>query len=183
MRYYVTIGKGEDAQRRCVRFETTADGRCIAHVSQFEEGDEHESRTFEVDGRRLAGGAALHLIVDGGSHDFSLEKNSDGRELVWRGERLAIDVVDERELLARRVSGPSQGGPRDVRASMPGIVVSVDVSVGDEVTEGQTLLIVEAMKMQNPITADGNGTVEAIHVAAGQAVAAGDTLLRLDAPL
>ncbi|MCB9919814.1 MAG: acetyl-CoA carboxylase biotin carboxyl carrier protein subunit [Planctomycetes bacterium] len=66
---------------------------------------------------------------------------------------------------------------------MPGIVVSVDVSVGDEVTEGQTLLIVEAMKMQNPITADGNGTVEAIHVAAGQAVAAGDTLLRLDAPL
>ncbi|MCA8972380.1 MAG: acetyl-CoA carboxylase biotin carboxyl carrier protein subunit [Planctomycetes bacterium] len=65
---------------------------------------------------------------------------------------------------------------------MPGIVVSVDVSVGDSVTAGQTLLIVEAMKMQNPITADGDGTVEAIQVAPGQAVAAGDTLLRLDSP-
>ncbi len=181
MRYYVTIGKGDTAERRCVWFETDANGVTVAHVSSFEgEVVEDGRKTFEVDGRRVGAGAALHMLVDAGSHDFAIENGTDGRELVWRGERLAIDVVDERELLARRVAGHAAAGPRDVRASMPGIVVSVEVEVGAEVAAGQTLVVVEAMKMQNPITAEAAGVVCAIHVKPGQAVAAGDALLRLE---
>ena len=62
---------------------------------------------------------------------------------------------------------------------MPGVVVELLVAEGDPVTEGQPLLILEAMKMQNEIVAPGDGSVAAVHVEAGQAVASGDKLLTL----
>lgn len=178
MRYYVTVGKGEDALRREVRFEESSDGKVVAYVSGLE-GEDHYRASYEIDGHALAGDSALHLIVGDDSHDFAIEKGLEGRELVWRGERLPIEVIDERELLARQVSGTPEG-KQELRASMPGIVVSVEVEVGEEVAEGATLVVIEAMKMQNPIVAEAAATVRAIHIEPGQAVAAGEPLLSLE---
>jgi len=68
-----------------------------------------------------------------------------------------------------------------LKAVMPGVVVEVLVSEGDVVAEGQPLLILEAMKMQNEIPAGGDGVIKAIHASAGAAVAAGDKLMTLTA--
>jgi len=73
--------------------------------------------------------------------------------------------------------GPT--GPRPVRAPMPGLVVRVEVSLGDVITAGQGVAIVEAMKMENELTADGEGRVSAILVAEGDTVERDQVLVEL----
>ena len=63
---------------------------------------------------------------------------------------------------------------------MPAAVVSVAVSAGDQVAKGQTVLVLEAMKMQHPINAPVDGIVAEVGVAAGQQVDAGTVLAVID---
>jgi len=62
---------------------------------------------------------------------------------------------------------------------MPGTIIDIDVNVGDQVTRGQKLLVLEAMKMENEIVAPHDGTVAEICVAAGALVNAGDVVVVL----
>ncbi len=71
-------------------------------------------------------------------------------------------------------------GSGSVTVPMQGTIVKVTVAVGDEVTNGQTVCLLEAMKMENAITADKDGTVKEIRVEAGQAVSAGDVVLVIE---
>jgi len=72
-----------------------------------------------------------------------------------------------------------ESGESTVVAQMPGTIVDIDVNVGDKVTKGQKLLVLEAMKMENEIVAPHDGTVSEISVAAGALVNAGDVLVVL----
>jgi len=63
---------------------------------------------------------------------------------------------------------------------MQGTIVRVDVAVGDRVEAGQTLCVLEAMKMENNITAEVAGTVKAVKVEVGQTVGAGDIVVVID---
>ena len=65
---------------------------------------------------------------------------------------------------------------------MPGLVVSVAVAAGDAVAAGQLLLVLEAMKMQNPVCAPRNGRVARVFVAAGVQVEGGASLVELEDP-
>ena len=67
-----------------------------------------------------------------------------------------------------------------VRAFVPGTVLEVLVAPGQEVSRGQTLLVVEAMKMQNGLTATAAGTVREVHFAPGALVSKGDPLVTID---
>lgn len=78
-----------------------------------------------------------------------------------------------------RPAVPTGGGDGVVRALMPGRIVSVNVSVGDSVTSGQTVVILESMKMENTISATSAGSVTAVHVAAGDSVQHGQTLVEI----
>ena len=105
-----------------------------------------------------------------------------GVEVVIGGWRFEFEVEDaeRHDLRERATSGREAGahhGPTDVRAIIPGRVVSVAVAPGDPVAAGQRLLSVEAMKMENELRAPRAGTVERIAVAAGQTVELGDTLV------
>jgi biotin carboxyl carrier protein len=68
-------------------------------------------------------------------------------------------------------------GVQAIRAPMPGTVLAVRVAEGDAVEAGQTLVTLEAMKMENAVTAPSNGTVARVHVAPGQQVQRGDPLV------
>ena len=136
--------------------------------------------TFELDIALVGEGEALSAIVDGVSYDIVIDVQGNDVTVQMRGERYQVQVEDERERAAAAVAGNKQSGKRELRAAMPGVVVDVRVAVGDEVEEGQTMIVLEAMKMQNPLAADGAGTVSKLAVAAGEAVAAGALLAEIE---
>jgi acetyl-CoA carboxylase biotin carboxyl carrier protein len=68
----------------------------------------------------------------------------------------------------------------DIEAHITGTVWKIEVEVGDEVTEGDEVAILESMKMEMPVEAEDGGTVKEIRVEEGQAVSEGDTLIVLE---
>jgi biotin carboxyl carrier protein len=100
----------------------------------------------------------------------------------WRFELLveaeARAALRDRAVRDRGAVG-SLGGPLEIRAIIPGRVASVAVAPGDTVEAGQTLLAVEAMKMQNELRAPRAGTVTRVPVGAGSTVELGDVLVVL----
>lgn len=74
-------------------------------------------------------------------------------------------------------SGPGAGAP--VKAPLPGVVTKILVSEGQAVKKGETVLVLEAMKMENNITAEADGTVSGICVSAGDSVMEGTTLITI----
>ena len=68
----------------------------------------------------------------------------------------------------------------DVEAHITGTVWKIEVAVGDAVAEGDTVAILESMKMEMPVEAEDEGTVKEIVVTEGQAVSEGDTLIVLE---
>jgi biotin carboxyl carrier protein len=98
------------------------------------------------------------------------------------GFRFEVEVEPERlaalrERATRGRGEGAHGGPQEVRAIIPGKVVSVSVAAGDAVTAGQQLLVVEAMKMQNELRAPRDGTIDKVGVAPGVNIEVGDLLV------
>ena len=98
------------------------------------------------------------------------------------GRRFAIEALDERTRAIRDLSASVAGpvGPAPLVAPMPGLVVRVGVSAGDQVQAGQALVVIEAMKMENELRASAAGTVRAVHAVAGAAVEKGAVLVELE---
>lgn len=135
-----------------------------------------------VDGRVIAVDAhmpepgVLSLIVNG--QQFSAIQDGDG---VWiGGGRYEFIVNDPRSLAGRRSSGAGAEGPRSVKAPMPGRVVRVLAEAGAEVAEGQGVVVIEAMKMQNELKSPKTGRVSRVAVAPGDTVGSGETLIVIE---
>ena len=83
---------------------------------------------------------------------------------------------------APRAAAAAGGGGRDkMTAPMPGVILTVDTAVGASVKRGDSLMVLEAMKMKNELKAPKDGVVAEIYVAAGQQVKFGETLVRFEA--
>jgi biotin carboxyl carrier protein len=107
------------------------------------------------------------------------------REVVVDGWRVEVEIESERraslrERARRGREETAHGGPTEVHAIIPGVVVSVSVVPGDAVVAGQQLLVVEAMKMQNELRAPRDGVISRVAVGAGRTVEVGDLLLVLE---
>lgn len=122
-------------------------------------------------------GTWLAVTVDGVTSRV-LIADADG--LVWAGcDGHTWALAEHSPLAAARTAAPAAGGP--LVAPLPGTVTEVAVEPGATVTAGQTLLVVEAMKMHHPITADTDGQVAAVHVTVGERVAIDQPLIELTA--
>ena len=107
------------------------------------------------------------------------------REVVVDGWRVEIEIESERraslrERARRGREESARGGPTEVRAIIPGVVVSVSVVAGDAIVAGQQLLVVEAMKMQNELRAPRDGVISRVAIGAGRTIEVGDLLLVLE---
>ncbi|MEL6431926.1 MAG: biotin/lipoyl-containing protein [Planctomycetota bacterium] len=127
------------------------------------------------------GDGQVTVILDGRSYALSMGGDANDVSVTVAGYRYDCALEDERERAANLAAREASKGGGTVKAVMPGVVVELLVEEGDEVTEGQPLLILEAMKMQNEIGAPGEGVVKSIHASGGQAVGAGEKLVTLEA--
>ena len=91
-----------------------------------------------------------------------------------------VEVVGDPRRQALKGGDASGTGPAEVLTPMPGKVIRVDVELGQPVDEGDPLVVVEAMKMENIYKSPRDGVVAAIYVKAGQTLEAGAKMLRVD---
>jgi len=121
----------------------------------------HEGRIYEAAvTSAVAAGGETHVRI--GRHEFNLR------------------LIDPKRL---RSSGPGADhadGPAEIKTAMPGKVVRVLISVGDEVEKGDGVIVVEAMKMQNELKAPKSGVVKEVRAQEGATVAAGDILATIE---
>jgi acetyl/propionyl-CoA carboxylase alpha subunit len=124
-------------------------------------------------GRLVDGSVSTPVLVEGAGSDWVV---------TIRGRRIPVTVRSwrERVLADAETAAADHTGPTEVKATLPGLIVAVAVSVGDEVAMGEPLLTVEAMKMQNEVRAPRSGRVIEVSVRAGETVATGAPLLRLE---
>jgi len=102
-----------------------------------------------------------------------------GRRLLWRGTDLVARVMSRRvaDLDALMKAKPKADQSREVRCPMPGLVVSVLVAEGQEIQAGTPLAVVEAMKMENVLRAERDGTIAALKVKPGDVLAVDAVIL------
>jgi biotin carboxyl carrier protein len=153
------------------------------------------TRQVTVDGRSgkitIEGSRLRYVREDGVEIDseFSLDGTSvllngrvyrvsrgPGQEVWVNGRRLSMEVFDPRDLRGGKGAGSNQGR-QEIAASMPGKVIRVLVAAGDAVEEGQGLVVVEAMKMQNEMKSPKSGRVAEVRTRADATVGAGEVLV------
>ncbi len=138
-------------------------------------------RAHLVDAARLRDGV-YSLLVAGMQHEVVVRRRDAGS--YWVGDAhgtVAVEVADPLAYLAAQ-SAAAKGARRRQRvtAYMPGRVVALLAAEGEAVAAGQGVLVLEAMKMQNEIQAEHEGTVTRILVQTGQSVDGGDPLFELE---
>jgi biotin carboxyl carrier protein len=134
-------------------------------------------RELDLDAVHLQG-SAVSLIAGTRSYRCDIDPRKDGRIGVLVGETVyPLEILDERRMRMRRAGGKfNLEGPQRIDAPMPGKVTRVLVKVGDQVDEGQGLLVVEAMKMENELKSPKAGKVTELHAVEGAAVESGAKL-------
>lgn len=165
-----------------MRYETTA-------------GEESFAIDIEDDGSLLLNGERLEydfqvgkdpslysLILDNRSYELRVIPEGDTFRVLLNGENIPVEVFDERR---RRLEGVKAvlgeaGGEQLIKAPMPGLVVDVLVEADASVVEGQTLVILESMKMHNEFKAKRDAIVKQVCVKVGDKVQRDDTLLILE---
>jgi len=141
-----------------------------------------DSERLESHWAAIPGTPLIHLLLGRESWTVACQQLDGGRwALGAAGERFEVEVQDDRSKQIETLTGQGRkvvaGGV--VKAPMPGLVVRVEVSLGQAVEVGEGLVVVEAMKMENELRAPSPGVVEQIHVKAGDRVEKGAALVTL----
>jgi biotin carboxyl carrier protein len=119
----------------------------------------------------------LSLIIDGRSYQVDIHTEKDLHEVLIEGEHFEFELFDERKSLLKKSATLGVEGVQEIKSSMPGKIVKVLVAEDEEVEQGQGLVVVEAMKMENEIKSPKAGVVKKIGVEEGEAVELGALLI------
>ncbi len=137
-------------------------------------------KEFTVEGTNLNGEAVawdlievrentFHIIKDNKSYNATLiSYNPEDKTMVLNvnGNDYEIAIKDKNDLLLQQlgISAKSSSAVQSIKAPMPGLIINVSVNAGDEVKKGDTLLILEAMKMENVIKSPRDGKIKKVNV-------------------
>ena len=167
MKYYTTVGDQT--------YEIAIDhhGRIVIDGTEL-----------AVDMKAVAGRQLYSLLIDNTSHEVVLDPDSDQRAVygvMVEGQRYIVKVQDERSrrlALADRNLKPPEGELL-IKAPIPGLVVKVMVAPGQQVSEGDPLVILEAMKMENELRAPRDGIIHELRIEPRMQVVLGQIMLSL----
>ena len=138
--------------------------------------------TMRVESDWMPGQPLARLMVDGAPLVLKVAKISGGFRVRYRGADLKVHVRSPRqvELAALMPEKLPPDTSKFLLCPMPGLIVKVDVAVGDEVQEGQALCTVEAMKMENILRAERKSVVKKINASAGDSLAVDDVIMEFE---
>ena len=143
--------------------EVTPEGRFLV-------GD----RVLAADVAEAVPGRVWSVVIDGEAHEVAFV----GADRVWvDGDEIGLAIEDERAVAAGRAGGRAADARQEIRAPMPGLLKRVHVAVGSTVSEGDALVTLEAMKMENELRAAHAGTVTQVAVGEGTKVEGGALLI------
>ena len=123
-----------------------------------------------------AGETTAKAIVNGTEYIVEWEKPKEEKPVV-KVKPAAAPKPATAAPAAAPAAAPVSGNA--IKTPLPGVIIDVKVSVGDTVKKGDTVVVLEAMKMDTPVNATSDGTVTKIYVAAGQSVQEGEPLVAL----
>lgn len=164
MKYYATIDEQTSEIEINQKGELCIDGKCEA-----------------VDFQRIGGSSVYSLLLRNASYEALVEARDDCYEVLVQGTLYRIRVQDER---MRRLAQAARGfappsGEIAIRAPIPGLIVAVPVENGQAIEEGEVLVILESMKMENELKAPRAGVVSQVRVQSGQSVEQHETLVAI----
>jgi biotin carboxyl carrier protein len=123
-------------------------------------------------------GEEISFTVDGQNYDVRVSRKISETRIARSSHHITQQTPVATSTGSQMATTPSS--PGEVTAPIPGILSSIKVSVGDQVTVGDTVAVIEAMKMENPIRAHCNGKVTQIYGKAGDEVKVGTALVTID---
>lgn len=166
--YFVMDGDDE----RTYEVETIGDERYRVVTP---EGDEFEVEAFEPEDGRI------HILREHESHDVDVRETDEDFEVALQGHRHKFEVLNEREMRMRKAGVGARGaeGP-DLVSPMAGTIVEISADRDSEVDQGETVVIIEAMKMENDLQAHKAGVLAEVHVEPGDSVEIGDKLVSIE---
>ncbi|MEM1352715.1 MAG: acetyl/propionyl/methylcrotonyl-CoA carboxylase subunit alpha [Pseudomonadota bacterium] len=141
-----------------------------------------DGASLRVEGTWTPGDHLANMTVNGTPLVFKVAKISGGFQVRTRGADIKAHVRNPRQAELARLM-PEKQAPdtsKMLLCPMPGLVVKLDVSVGDEVQEGQALCTIEAMKMENILRAERKGVVSKINAGAGDSLAVDDVIMEFE---
>lgn len=138
-----------------------------------------DGKTFLLQLSEIDGSHIYSALVGNRSFEIEINRNDTGYRVSHKGRNLEFLVEDERLSKLKQTLGAklSDAHERELRAPMPGLVVTIEVEPGQKVKPGDGLLIIEAMKMENEIKAKSEGTVKEIKVEPHQPVEKNQVLM------
>ena len=155
MKYQATVNG------RTFEIEINADGQILVD-------DEPRS----IDFRELREGELYSLLVDHLSYEAVVEERDDLYHVLMAGDLYEVKVTDERSrrLASAFMALGDASGEVAIRAPMPGLIVRMPIQEGQAVAKGDTVVILESMKMENELKAPRDGTIHRVSVRAGDNV-------------
>ncbi len=131
-------------------------------------GTHYDVEINEVEGQEIS------LSVNGTPYKVTVDK-----ELRKTAPKPRPAATVAKPVAAAAAPASASGKSYSITSPLPGTILKVNVKVGDKVTQGQSVLMLEAMKMENSIESDYTGTVTAVKVAQGDSVMEGDVLVTI----
>ena len=149
--------------------------RVLVNGAEFESA----TATGDADVQEISPGL-FSVLHNGKSYNVRLlGGHASGYEAIVDGHTILVELQDPRDAVTSRQAG-EQSGRIDVKSAMPGKVVRLLVAEGDSVEQAQSLIVVEAMKMQNELKSPKSGRVLKVNAAEGDTVRAGQVLIVLE---
>lgn len=161
--------------------------QAVINNKKFEINKEGES--FVVNGDPLewdiipAGVKKYHIIYNGSSYNAELiEISEDKKEVRLKigNDIFNIGIKNKFDQLLEKLGMNDLASSKinDIKAPMPGLILSIDVNIGDEVKKGDSIMVLEAMKMENVLKSPGDGMVKEIVVSKGDSVEKNTVLVK-----
>jgi biotin carboxyl carrier protein len=162
-----------------MKYITTVNGNEYTIELQDEGQIVVNGEPFELDFQMLGNGGLVSLLLNQQSFEAAVDEQDGGWQVLLHGEVYEATVQDERVYRLAKARGElaADTGEVQIKSPMPGVVVKVLVQAGDSVVNGQTVAILESMKMENELKATRDAAVLAVKVVPGQAVEKNEVLV------